>query len=222
MTIIEEASVDIISFTETVEICGFGNIKNEDLLRQAQANISWENEEMALAIIEEMLITEPQNKNLLAYKAFCLYMLDRNGVAMQLCDRLLHETNGKGIASAEYDIPKGFIHQIKAMILLEDEKFTQALNTINEAMIQDNHPVYYGFRAVIYLVEEKFDAAFDDANFTINNYRSYSSVFGPDENEILAEMYAIRAITNIVNGRSYEQDLVEAINRGSEIISECF
>lgn len=222
MTIIEENSVESISCTDTIEMCGFGSIKNEDLLRQAQANITWENEEMTLAIIEEMLITEPQNKNLLAYKAFCLYMLDRNGEAMRLCGQLLRETNDQGISSTEYDIPKGFIHQMVAMIQLEDEKFTQALNTINKAITQDKHPVYYGFRAVIYLIQEKLDAAFNDANFAINNYRCYSSVFGPEENEILAEMYAIRAIVNMAKGRAFEQDLQEAINRGSEIISEAF
>jgi tetratricopeptide (TPR) repeat protein len=227
MTNIEESSVD----TSTVlleEYCGYGiankPVDQDEKLRQVQAHISWENEEVALAIVNEMLAEDPKNQNLLTYKAYLLCMTDQDSEAMVLCDQLLKETNNKGVSSEEYQIPQGFIQAVKASILLEKENFKQALQLVNQAIEQESHPFYFVFRVMINLELDNTSQIIQDTTFAIENFKGYS-IFISDQNEIdemLADMYAIRAYAKQMQGQPWESDYQEALNRGSELVEDLF
>lgn len=223
MTTIEETSVDTSILLE--EYCGYEianrPIDHDEKLCQVQAHISWENEEMALAIVNEMLTLEPKNQNLLAYKAYLLYIVDQNNEALQLCDQLLLATQGKGVSFEEYQIPKGFIHLTKACIFLDDENFEIGLQLVNQAIQQESHPFYFAFRAMIKLELGNMNQVIEDATFAIENFKGYS-IFEPNHYEVIADLYAIRAFAKQTQGQPWQNDYQEALNRGSEFLEDLF
>ncbi len=231
MTTIEENSIDSSSalFDECCDIQDVSRCCDPDnKLCQVQAHIRWEQEEMALAILKEMLIDEPKNHNLLAYKAFLLMTLDRDVEARQLCDQLLVETNGEGISSEEYQIPKGFIHFIKALTFVNEEKkekFEEALILLNQAIQYEDYPLYFVFRASTNVLFDEFEAALHDAELSIKQIKG-DSLFLSDQNviyELLGDMYAIRACCKVhLNLGEWKSDYNEAVKRESEWVNILF
>jgi tetratricopeptide (TPR) repeat protein len=221
MTSIEETSAECsaVFFEACANILPGGCVVQDKNLDQIQANILHDREEMALALVNESLTQDPHNLNLQAYKAYLLYLLDENAEALKICNHILIATNEIGVSSDIYQIPKGFIHAVKASILLDADDHTPALEALNKAIQQENHPFYSTLRACIYFVLEDFNQAISDATDAINRFNGYS-IFSPDRNEAVSEMYAIRAISSMALGLDWEDDFRQAISLGSEILQD--
>ncbi|NGX50409.1 MAG: hypothetical protein K1060chlam2_00254 [Chlamydiae bacterium] len=189
-------------------------------LREIQALIRYDSPITANNILEDEL-RDQYKTNLIfhLFNALLCYKLRIEDEGLDSCGFILAKTDGRGIGGEliQYQIPKGYIFVIQALLQIGDHQPNRALRIINNAIQLNDSPEFIALRALVHMECGLHDRAFQDATNALEK-QIKEPLLGVDLERLRGEMHAIKALIYYKREIDYQEELDQAINLGCELI----
>ena len=142
---------------------------NENTLHEAIRLMNKEEEEKGLGMVDQLLISYPEDVPALHAKACLLLNLEESEEVLCVCDKIQKLINPAIYSNEEYGIPQGFSYMIQAISYLDLERDDQAMESIQTAIKINEIAPYLFVRAIVHIERSQFKDAVKDMMFVFNH-----------------------------------------------------